>query len=121
MRFVALDHVQLAMPVGGEAQARAYFVDLLGMLERPKPASGTGSGGCWFHAGPVELHLGVEADFSPALKAHPAFEVDDLGDLVKRLTGAGYEVRPGGKLEGRERVFADDIFGNRIEWIEQER
>jgi catechol 2,3-dioxygenase-like lactoylglutathione lyase family enzyme len=121
MRLLALDHVQLAMPAGEEARARAYFVDLLGMTERTKPASGVGAGGCWFHAGPVELHLGIDPDFSPARKAHPAFEVDDLAELTRRLTGAGFEVRPGGKLEGRERVFADDPFGNRIEWIELER
>jgi catechol 2,3-dioxygenase-like lactoylglutathione lyase family enzyme len=118
MRFSAIDHVQLAMPAGAEDAARAFFVDVLGMTELRKPARGAGAGGCWFQSGPVHLHLGVEQDFRPARKAHPAIVVPSLAELRARLVGAGYDVQPGGKLEGRERAFSPDCFGNRIEWIE---
>jgi catechol 2,3-dioxygenase-like lactoylglutathione lyase family enzyme len=114
MQFIALDHVQLAMPRGEEAAARAFYGELLGMQERPKPA---GRGGCWFHSGPVEIHLGVMPDFAPATKAHPGIIVGDLDALVARLEAAGYAVSPGFELPGRRRVFCSDCFGNRLEWI----
>lgn len=120
MQMRQLDHVQLAMPSGREDEARAYFLDLLGMTEVPKPSGGAGPGGCWFQAGEVHLHLGADPDFRPARKAHPAIVVDDLASLITILTAAGVEVEPGGDLPGRTRVFADDPFGNRIEWIELE-
>ena len=85
----ALDHVQLAMPSGGEDQARAFYSDLLGIPEVPKPPHLAKRGGCWFERGPLKVHLGVEMDFRPARKAHPAFRVADLAFLTKRLAEAG--------------------------------
>lgn len=120
MTFRALDHVQLAIPPGEEDRARAFFDGVLGMEEIAKPATGAGRGGCWFESGPVHLHLGVDPDFTPARRAHPAIVVGDLDELVARLEAAGYEVTEGGELPGRRRVFAPDCFGNRIEWIELE-
>ncbi|GHE89012.1 hypothetical protein GCM10018785_65300 [Streptomyces longispororuber] len=61
--LTALDHVQLAAPPGSEAALRAFYGGVLGMTEVPKPAGLAGRGGCWFEAGTVRLHLGVEADF----------------------------------------------------------
>lgn len=118
MEFLELDHVQLTMPTGQEAAARAFFVGVLGMQEVEKPAHGAGEGGCWFQSGPVHLHLGADPEFRPARKAHPAIVVPSLTVLTRRLEEAGIEVRPGGALPGRKRVFAPDCFGNRIEWIE---
>lgn len=118
MEFSAIDHVQLAMPAGQEEAARAFFVGVLGMTETPKPESGAGSQGCWFVSGPVHIHLGVDPDFRPAAKAHPAIIVPDLVDLTSRLQSAGYSTTPGGHLAGRSRAFALDCFGNRIEWIQ---
>ena len=118
MQVLGLDHVQLAIPAGGEPRGRAFFVDLLGFEELVKPDRGVGRTGCWFRAGAVELHMGVDSEFRPASKAHPALVVDDLAALTDALERAGVEVRPGGELLGRTRVFADDPFGNRIEWIE---
>lgn len=112
--FIALDHVQLAMPKGEEAAARAFYGDLLGMQERPKPA---GRGGCWFFSGAVEIHLGVMPDFTPATKAHPGIIVADLDALIMRLTQAGYAIQAGFELPDRRRVFCSDCFGNRLEWI----
>jgi len=113
-----LDHIQLAMPPGGEAQARAFWAGLLGMSEEEKPAPLAGRGGCWFRAGAVILHLGVEKDFAPQRKAHPAFCVRDLDGLAARLAGAGYPVTWDEALPGRRRFYTADPFGNRIELIQ---
>jgi catechol 2,3-dioxygenase-like lactoylglutathione lyase family enzyme len=117
-RLVALDHVQLAMPAGGEARAEAFYSGLLGFVRQPKPEPLASRGGCWFAAGPVALHLGVEADFRPARKAHPALVVEDLDALVRRLAGAGLDVRPDEDLPGVRRCYVDDPFGNRVELID---
>lgn len=119
MSVLGLDHVQLAMPAGGEAEARAFYSGLLGLEEIPKPTALAGRGGCWFRVGPVELHLGVEAGFRPALKAHPALVVSDLAALRGRLEAGAAPLSDDAPLAGRERVFTADPFGNRIELIER--
>jgi catechol 2,3-dioxygenase-like lactoylglutathione lyase family enzyme len=113
-----LDHVQIAIPPGGEDQARIFFGELLGLAEIPKPAELGGRGGCWFQLGDRQLHLGVEADFRPARKAHIAVAVDDLTGLRAMLQGAGYETCGDVPVEGRERFFTSDPFGNRIEFLQ---
>jgi catechol 2,3-dioxygenase-like lactoylglutathione lyase family enzyme len=118
MPITALDHIQLAMPAGREAEARAFYAGLLGIPERAKPANLAKRGGCWFEHGTLKVHLGVEADFRPARKAHPAFIVEDLAGLIATLSEAGYATRPDEPLPGSTRVFVDDPFGNRIELIE---
>lgn len=118
MPVVSLDHVQLAMPAGGEDKARAFYAGLLGIPEVAKPANLAKRGGCWFQNGTLKLHLGVEQDFRPALKAHPAFIVDDLSSLCARLSASGIQARTDEPLEGYTRVFVDDPFGNRIELME---
>ncbi len=118
MGIRAVDHVQLAMPAGGEADAIAFYGGLLGFATVPKPANLAARGGCWFAAGDARVHLGVDADFRPARKAHPALLVDDLPDLVARLAAAGVVVRTDEPLEGYDRVYVDDPFGNRIELME---
>lgn len=117
-RIVALDHVQLAMPAGGEDDARRFYDGLLGIPEAPKPAHLAVRGGCWFELGSVRLHLGVEADFRPAKKAHPALIVEDLAALQTRLTAAGFACRAGDYLEGYDRIDVHDPFGNRIELMQ---
>jgi putative acetyltransferase len=111
----AIDHVQLAMPAGGEAQARAFYGGLLGLAEVPKPGDSAKRGGCWFEQGPVRLHLGVEADYRPARKAHPALVVPRFEDLCAHLEAAGVPVESGAPMAGRARGFVADPFGNRIE------
>ncbi|HEX5268157.1 MAG TPA: VOC family protein [Acidimicrobiales bacterium] len=113
--LLRLDHVQLAMPPGEEERAVVFYEGLLGIPRVPKPAPLAARGGCWFERGDLRVHLGVEADFRPARKAHPAFAVSSLTELVERLDGAGVEVRPG---DGVNQVYVDDPFGNRIELIE---
>jgi catechol 2,3-dioxygenase-like lactoylglutathione lyase family enzyme len=46
----SLDHVQLAMPAGREAEARAFYAGVLGIPEAAKPANLAKRGGCWFDA-----------------------------------------------------------------------
>ena len=116
--LLSIHHVQLAMPAGGEDQARAFYAGLLGIPERAKPANLAKRGGCWFEAGALKVHLGVDADFRAALKAHPAFLVDDVGFLAKKLKAAGCRVVEDEPLEGYERVYVHDPFGNRIELIQ---
>lgn len=117
MRVVGIDHVQLAMPAGREDEARAFYSGLLGIPERPKPAELLARGGAWFESGDVKVHLGVDADFRPARKAHPGLVVDGLEALVARLRAAGHDVQDGETLDGRARVYVGDPFGNRLELI----
>jgi catechol 2,3-dioxygenase-like lactoylglutathione lyase family enzyme len=116
--FVRLHHVQLAIPVGGEAACRAFWGDTLGMTELVKPPVLAARGGCWFGGGGLEVHLGVEQDFVPALKAHPGVLVKDLAGLAHRLEAAGVPVKWDGEFPGFSRCYADDPFGNRLEFLE---
>jgi catechol 2,3-dioxygenase-like lactoylglutathione lyase family enzyme len=117
--IVGLDHVQIVMPVGGEDAARAFYGAVLGMAEREKPDDLKVRGGCWFHAGGVELHLGVEESFRPAAKAHPALLVDDLAALRGTLERHMIEFVPGSPIEGYARGDVLDPFGNRIELMQK--
>lgn len=118
MLVEGLHHVQLAMPAGGEPRAREFYQGLLGIPEVPKPAAMAARGGCWFERGPLRVHLGIEAEFQPARKAHPAFVVKDLPALVTRLRAAKHECREDRELGGYDRIFVADPFGNRIELLE---
>lgn len=120
MPILSIDHIQIAMPAGQEDQARAFYVDLLGFIEIPKPAELLKRGGAWFQSYGVQLHLGVEADFRPARKAHPAFLVSDLDSFADKVKEAGYETDTSQPpLEGYKRVHVFDPFGNRIELMEK--
>lgn len=113
-----LDHILLAMPAGREADARKFYQGILGIPEAAKPPELAVRGGCWFEDGELKVHLGVEKNFAPARKAHPAFLVDDLAGLTAALTNAGYAIAHDKPLEGYDRIFVDDPFGNRIELME---
>ena len=116
MTVTGIDHVQVAAPAGCEAEARAFYGDLLGLEELPKPESLAGRGGCWFAAGTQELHVGVEDPFTPARKAHPSFVVSDLDGLASRLAGAGIDVAYDSLIPGTRRFQTADPFGNRLEF-----
>lgn len=118
MSVVGLDHVQIAIPAGAEDRARRFYGDLLGMRELPKPMPLAARGGAWFQCGNLQLHVGVEQDFHPARKAHPAFRVSALGALRDRLADAGHVIRENHELPELERFFTDDPFGNRVELIQ---
>lgn len=116
--IVGLDHVQLAIPAGGESVARSFYADVLGLVEEPKPPNLATRGGVWFRGGDLRLHLGVEAGFRPARKAHPAILVRGLVDLVARCEAAGFPPITDEPLGGFNRVYVFDPFGNRIELLE---
>ena len=116
---LTIDHVQIAIPSGGEEEARTFFGDLLGLAELPKPADMAGRGGCWFSLGDRQLHLGVDANFRPAKKAHVALSTDTLDALRARVEAAGHATSDDSPVDGRYRFFTEDPFGNRIEFMDR--
>ena len=118
MRIIGIEHVQLAMPRGEEDRARSFYSGILGIPEVPKPAELAKRGGVWFESEYLKIHLGVEAEFRPARKAHPALLVEDLRALLVLLRERGISVVDDDALEGFFRVYVSDPFGNRIELIE---
>ena len=118
MPIIRIEHVQLAMPAGGEQAARGFYSGLLGLPEHAKPKHLAARGGCWFEAPGVKVHLGVDADFRAAQKAHPALLVDDLAALIAALAAAGVEAVPDEPADGRARCYVSDPFGNRIELMQ---
>jgi catechol 2,3-dioxygenase-like lactoylglutathione lyase family enzyme len=118
MEITRVEHVQLAMPAGGEEMARAFYHRVLGIPEIPKPQNLAKRGGCWFERGDLKIHLGVEAQFRPARKAHVALLVRGLRALSESLKSAGFAPQDDEPLEGYQRIYVDDPFGNRIELME---
>jgi catechol 2,3-dioxygenase-like lactoylglutathione lyase family enzyme len=118
MAMQRIEHVLLAMPAGEEDTARRFYAQALGMTEVAKPEELAKRGGCWFEDGDVRVHLGVQKDFRPATKAHPALVVDDLQTLTTRLREAGFPCEDDQPLEGFRRTYVYDPFGNRIELME---
>jgi catechol 2,3-dioxygenase-like lactoylglutathione lyase family enzyme len=110
-----IDHVQLAIPVGGESVAREFYVGVLGLTEVPKPVALAARGGAWFEAGTTRVHVGAEAEFTPAKKAHPALVISGLRAFIE---SSGLDARWSDEIPGVERCHIDDPFGNRIELIE---
>jgi catechol 2,3-dioxygenase-like lactoylglutathione lyase family enzyme len=113
-----IDHVQLAAPKGCEAAAREFYGLILGLPEIEKPAPLRARGGCWFQCGEQELHIGVEIAFQPAKKAHPAFAVSDLAKLRESLVDHGVKITDDDSIPGSRRFFAEDPWGNRLEFLE---
>jgi Double zinc ribbon len=119
-RVRALVHVQLAIPAGGEGRGRAFYGGLLGLEEIARPPALWERGGLWYRVGVLELHLGVENDFRPARKAHPAFAVEHLERLRRHLEAHGVSTRDDVALPDRVRFYCDDPFGNRLEFVQAE-
>jgi catechol 2,3-dioxygenase-like lactoylglutathione lyase family enzyme len=118
MELLALHHVQLAMPAGAEDRARQFYRDVLGLREIPKPAALAARGGVWFGNAHLQLHLGVDADFQPARKAHPAVRVDNLEELATKCRAAGYQPEFDSALPDVARFYVADPFGNRLEFLQ---
>jgi catechol 2,3-dioxygenase-like lactoylglutathione lyase family enzyme len=114
----AIDHVQLAMPAGGEEQARNFYCGILGLPEREKPPLLARRGGVWFESAKLKLHLGVDPHFVPAKKAHVAFLARSFQPIVQRLRGGGFPVIDDDAIDGVVRVYTEDPFGNRLELID---
>lgn len=116
--ITAIDHVQIAIPKGGEGLARGFYAGVLGLVEVPKPPSMALRGGAWYQGGGVKVHLGVEADFRANDKAHVAFAVTDVATLAQKAVAAGFPVKHDDELPGHIRAFLYDPFGNRIEVLQ---
>ena len=116
--LTGIDHVQLAAPPGSEPELRAFYRGVLGMTEIPKPGALAARGGCWFSSGAVRLHLGVEAGFRPAGKAHPGLRVRDIAAYAERLSSRGVPITWDDALPGHRRFYAEDPVGNRLEFLE---
>ena len=117
--LAGLHHVQVAVPKGAEDISRAYYSGVLGMTELPKPPVLAARGGCWFAAGNLEIHTGVEEPFAPARKAHPGITVTDIDAVAAALTAAGHEFTWDDTIPGRRRLHTFDPHGNRLEFIQQ--
>jgi catechol 2,3-dioxygenase-like lactoylglutathione lyase family enzyme len=116
--IIGIDHVQLAMPAGGEDLARSFYSYVLGLPETPKPPELAQRGGCWFESAHVKIHLGVDPTFKPATKAHPGLVVSEIQRIIERCAELGIRVvdEP---LFGYRRIYVHDPFGNRLELIER--
>ncbi len=119
MPIIGIDHVQLAMPAGQEEQARRFYRDVLGLPETPKPPDLAKRGGCWFETDRVKIHLGIDKDFHPATKAHPGLLVSDLQAIMERCRERGFVIVDDAPLEGYQRIFINDPFGNRLELMQK--
>src|SRR5206468_12191723 len=119
MPILSLDHVQIAIPVNGESSARAFYTGILGFTEIEKPPQMAERKSIWFVAGAVNLHLGIEPDFTPAKRAHPAFVVADLDAILAACERAAIVTKPDTSFNGFRRVHVFDPFGNRLELMER--
>jgi catechol 2,3-dioxygenase-like lactoylglutathione lyase family enzyme len=117
-RVARIDHIQIAAPEGCEPAAREFYGSILGMIELEKPPVLRARGGCWFQCGSQQVHIGVERNFQPARKAHPAFAVFHLDQLRETLNARGISVVDDDNLPGTRRFYAEDPWGNRIEFVE---
>ncbi len=118
MLIKRIDHIQLAAPIGGEEKARSFFQDVLSLQEVEKPHELKKNGGVWFSNGHIHIHVGIEEPFSPAKKAHPAFEVSDIEALGSQIIEKGVSIQPDDRLPGAKRFYVNDPFGNRLEFLE---
>jgi catechol 2,3-dioxygenase-like lactoylglutathione lyase family enzyme len=119
MPVIGLDHILIAIPEGGEDEARRFYVGLLGLTEIEKPASLAGRGGLWLMAGPMPIHIGTEPGFVPPKRAHPGFLIDDIKAMIAVLRNAGAELTFDVPLPGYDRVHVRDPFGNRLELLQK--
>lgn len=115
---LGLDHIQMAITAGGEATARAFWCDLLGLAEIAKPSALAARGGLWLRLDGGELHLGVETPFAPAKKAHPGLATPDIAALAQCLLAADHPLQWDTALADRRRFFTRDPFGDRLEFLQ---
>jgi catechol 2,3-dioxygenase-like lactoylglutathione lyase family enzyme len=119
MPILNIDHVQIAIPVASEDRARAFYTAILGFTEIAKPPQMAERKSLWFVAGSVNLHLGIEPDFTPAKRAHPAFVVEGLDTILAACDRAGISSKPDTSFNNFRRVHVFDPFGNRLELMER--
>jgi catechol 2,3-dioxygenase-like lactoylglutathione lyase family enzyme len=121
MTILSVNHVQITIPIGEEAAARAFYCNLLGLPEIPKPQVLMANGGFWLGlSGGFQVHVGVETGFErTTTKAHVAYEVKDIEHWREKLIGAGFTVKSNTPIPGFTRIEFRDPFGNRVEFIQR--
>jgi catechol 2,3-dioxygenase-like lactoylglutathione lyase family enzyme len=119
MPILSLNHVQIAIPIASQDRARAFYSGILGFTEIEKPPQMADRKSLWFVAGAVNLHLGIEPDFTPAKRAHPAFVVDGLDQILAACERASITIKPDTSFNNFRRVHVFDPFGNRLELMER--
>ncbi len=125
--FRRLHHSAFTHPVGQEDRARAFYVDVLGLTEVPKPETMNRASGSWFRSDPeyvggavgIEIHAIASEDFHPNALGHPAILVDDLDALAARLAGHDIVVEPDDRFPGHRRFHTYDFFGNQLEFLQE--
>ncbi len=113
--ITVIDHVQIAVPKALEAQSLAFYRDVLGLTEIPKPEELRARGGAWFQTGNLQMHVGIDPDASPRSKRHVCFLVSDLTVARAKVVSKGVAIEEENVAEGLSRFFIRDPAGNRIE------
>lgn len=119
VHYKGIDHVQLVAPPGSEPEAREFYTGILRFEEVEKPKTLQQRGGAWFEAGNINIHIGIEKEFTPARKAHPAIEVENIEALGKYLKTKDINVTWDDRLPGVKRFYINDPFENRIEFLQK--
>jgi catechol 2,3-dioxygenase-like lactoylglutathione lyase family enzyme len=110
MKPAGVHHV--AICVADAQKGLAFYRDVLGMTQLPRPDLGPGF---WLDAGGQQVHL-MESDAQPPGANHFAIRVEDLDAAVADLQGRGVEVHRVPLIAGSgHQAFLHDPFGNFIE------
>jgi catechol 2,3-dioxygenase-like lactoylglutathione lyase family enzyme len=119
MTLQAVHHIQITIPKGTEATAKAFYCDFLGLSEIEKPDSLKTRGGFWIQLGGQQIHVGTEDGVDrQATKAHIAYAVQDVWAWQEKIIAYGLKVADSIPIPGYNRFEFRDPFGNRVEFIE---
>ena len=117
--LTGFDHVQIAIPATASERCRKFYSGLLAIEEVPRPVELHSREGFWLSGAGVNIHFGVDPNFTPAKKAHLAFRVADLDGLASQLEAEGLPVNWDTTLPTIRRLFTEDPVGNRLELIQE--
>jgi catechol 2,3-dioxygenase-like lactoylglutathione lyase family enzyme len=114
MPVLGLHHAHVCCPPDGEAQARRFYVDQLGLRELQRPAS-LGIG--WWFGIPdgAEVHVSAETDVGVHPRRHFALRVDDVDAMRSALEAQGVRSRDAVAIPGVRRCYVFDPFENMVE------
>ena len=115
LKVIGIDHIQIAVPRALEGQCLAFYREVLGLEEIAKPPELRGRGGAWFQAGPIQVHIGIDAEGSPPSKRHICFLVADSGAAKAAIAADGVFIEGESQTDGLARFFIRDPAGNRLE------
>lgn len=114
-----VDHTQITIPKGSEAEARAFYCDFLGLKEIEKPDNRKNNGGFWLLVGNFQIHVGTEDGIERSkTKAHVAYRVDNLHAWEAKIEDKLFTIKHNPPLPNAKAFEFRDPFGNRVELIE---